>query len=154
MLVKDIKFLEWLCFLWIKDKNTSTRVFMHREQLPVQTQQPEDKRCRRGCPLPVSLLERREKSETWVKTHVHANVFVHRVTSLTRSPNSLVRGENLEIRDNHGWYVPSKVVLQPMTVHFEIWSVSLRQFDGTIWKDFCSCGWACPTGFKFPREDL
>ena len=63
---------------------------MHREQLPVQTQQPQTK----DAEVPSSryLLERREKSETWVKTHVHANVFVYRVTSLTRSPNSLVHG--------------------------------------------------------------
>ena len=42
---------------------------MHREQLPVQTQQSPDKRCRRGCPLPVILLERRDKSEQSVKTY-------------------------------------------------------------------------------------
>ena len=40
-----------------------------------------------------------------------ANVFDHRVTSLTRSPHSLVHGEGLKILDNHEWYVLSKVVL-------------------------------------------
>ncbi|GKD96151.1 hypothetical protein Tco_1380048 [Tanacetum coccineum] len=49
-----------------------------------------------------------------------------KVTKLDPSPNTLVLGEGLEIWDNHGWYVPSKVVLESMTVHLEVWPVGLR----------------------------
>ncbi|GKF86245.1 hypothetical protein Tco_0254072, partial [Tanacetum coccineum] len=54
--------------------------------------------------------------------------------SLTQSLNLIVLRESLEIRDNHRWYVPSKVVLKSMTIHLEVWPVSLRQLDGAIWK--------------------
>ncbi|GJR64163.1 hypothetical protein Tco_0010228 [Tanacetum coccineum] len=61
--------------------------------------------------------------------------------SLTQSPNSFVLGEGLEIRDNQLWYIPSKVVLNSMTVHLEVWPGVLRKLNGAIWKDLGNGEW-------------
>ncbi|GJU83479.1 hypothetical protein Tco_1285844 [Tanacetum coccineum] len=54
-------------------------------------------------------------------------VFVHRVTSLTRSPHSLVRGESLEIRE------------------YQL---------SAIWKDLGYGEWSTPAGLKLAQENL
>ncbi|GKF14437.1 hypothetical protein Tco_0055899 [Tanacetum coccineum] len=54
-------------------------------------------------------------------------VFVHRVTSLTRSPHSLVHGESLEIHD------------------YQLCA---------IWKDLGYSEWYTPAGLKLARENL
>ncbi|GJX91509.1 hypothetical protein Tco_0344835 [Tanacetum coccineum] len=45
---------------------------------------------------------------------------------LDPSPNYSYPWECLEIWDNHGWYVPSKVVLNPVPVYLEVRPVRLR----------------------------
>ncbi|GJT50179.1 hypothetical protein Tco_0976336 [Tanacetum coccineum] len=74
--------------------------------------------------------------------------------SLTQSPNSFVLREGLEIRDNHLWYFLSKVVLNSMTVHLEIWPRVLGELNGSIWKDLGYGEWSRPTGFQLAREHL
>ncbi|GKC21364.1 hypothetical protein Tco_1023514 [Tanacetum coccineum] len=74
--------------------------------------------------------------------------------SLTHSPNSLVLREVLEIHDNHGWYVPSKVVLKSMTVHLEVWLGVLGKLDGAIRVHLGIGEQSGPMGLKLAREDL
>ncbi|GKC69399.1 hypothetical protein Tco_1115282, partial [Tanacetum coccineum] len=67
-----------------------------------------------------------------------------KVTKLDLSPNSLVHGESLEIRDNHRWYVPSKiVVLKSMTIHLKVITENLSNGE-----------WSSPAGFELARENL
>ncbi|GJS97955.1 hypothetical protein Tco_0819125 [Tanacetum coccineum] len=46
---------------------------------------------------------------------------------LTHHKDLLILGESLEIWNYQVWYVPSKVMLDAMTIHFEIWPVGLRK---------------------------
>ena len=73
---------------------------------------------------------------------------------MTLSPHSFVLGESLEIRDNHGWNVLSKVVLHTMSIHFKVWTVILRQLDGAIRINLSNSEWTSPSGFELSREDL
>ncbi|GJU50378.1 retrovirus-related pol polyprotein from transposon TNT 1-94 [Tanacetum coccineum] len=69
------------------------------------------------------LYKRNQSIQT---IHMFPMKRLFKVTKLDPSLNSLVLGEGLEIRDDHSWYVPSKVVLESMTVHLEVWLVGLR----------------------------
>ena len=74
--------------------------------------------------------------------------------SLTRSPNSFVLGESWEIRDYHGWYVPSEIVFQTVTIHLKVGTIELSQLNGTIREHLCYGEWSRPTSFKLTRENL
>nr|GFB21857.1 hypothetical protein [Tanacetum cinerariifolium] len=89
-----------------------------------------------------------------VNSHESLLVFGNRVTSSTRSLNSLVLRESLEIWDFHWWYISSIVVLQTMAIDFEIWTVSMRQFGSAVRINFGYGERAGPAGLEFSRKDL
>nr|GEX90079.1 reverse transcriptase domain-containing protein [Tanacetum cinerariifolium] len=60
----------------------------------------------------------------------------------------------LKIRDNYLWYVLSKVVLESMTIHLEVWSAGLREFDGFIREYLGNSEWSSPADLKLARENL
>ncbi|GKF13100.1 RNA-directed DNA polymerase, eukaryota [Tanacetum coccineum] len=53
---------------------------------------------------------------------------------LTHHKDLLILGESLEIWNYQVWYVPSKVMLDAMTIHFEIWPVGLRKLTSAVRK--------------------
>ncbi|GJS30770.1 hypothetical protein Tco_0491390 [Tanacetum coccineum] len=77
-----------------------------------------------------------------------------KVAMLDTSPNLLVHGEHLEIWDYQLWYIPSKVVLQTVTIHFEVLPEVLGYLDSAIWKNLGYSEWSTPAGLKFARENL
>nr|GFC33246.1 hypothetical protein [Tanacetum cinerariifolium] len=60
----------------------------------------------------------------------------------------------LKIRDNYLWYVLSKVVLESMTIHLEVWSAGLREFDGFIREYLGNSEWSSPADLMLARENL
>nr|GEW16784.1 hypothetical protein [Tanacetum cinerariifolium] len=89
-----------------------------------------------------------------VNSHEALLVFGDRVASSTRSLSSLVLRESLEIHDFHWWYISSIVVLQTMSVDFEIRAVSMRQFGSAIRINFGYGERAGPAGLEFSRKYL
>nr|GEV35497.1 hypothetical protein [Tanacetum cinerariifolium] len=59
-----------------------------------------------------------------------------------------------QVQDNHRWYVLSKVVLESMTIHLEIWPVDLRLLDCAIREYFGDSEWSSLAGLKLARENL
>ncbi|GJT14000.1 hypothetical protein Tco_0861042 [Tanacetum coccineum] len=60
----------------------------------------------------------------------------------TVPPNYWSMG-TFRIRDNLGWYFPSKVMFYTMTIHFKVGPGVLDNGE-----------WSRPTGFQFARENL
>nr|GEW67378.1 hypothetical protein [Tanacetum cinerariifolium] len=107
-------------------------------------------------PSSISMVENRKKIEMdrHGVTPTKLLVFGYRVASSNRSLNLLVLRESLEIQDYHWWYIPSIVVLQTMTIDFEIRAVSMRQFGSAIRVNFGYGERAGPAGLEFSRKNL
>nr|GEY36509.1 hypothetical protein [Tanacetum cinerariifolium] len=74
--------------------------------------------------------------------------------NIVRNTPSPIEGESLEIRDYQLWYIPSKVVLNSVAIHFEVRPVGLRWLNRAIWKDFGNSERSTPEGFKLARENF
>nr|GFB51908.1 hypothetical protein [Tanacetum cinerariifolium] len=63
-----------------------------------------------------------------------------------RSLYSVVLKESGNVWNLQRWWVSSMIVLESMTIHFEIATIWVDQLDGSVRVDFRNGEWAEPTG--------
>nr|GEY06719.1 subtilisin-like protease SBT3.9 [Tanacetum cinerariifolium] len=64
----------------------------------------------------------------------------------TRSLYLVILRESVNVWNLQQWWVSSMIVLESMTIHFEVATIWVDQLGGSIWVDFRNGKWAGPTG--------
>nr|GFD06235.1 hypothetical protein [Tanacetum cinerariifolium] len=58
------------------------------------------------------------------------------------------------IRNLQRWWITSMIVLESVTINFEIATIKMDQLSSTVRIDFRDSEWARPTRFKLTQENL
>nr|GEZ69235.1 retrovirus-related Pol polyprotein from transposon TNT 1-94 [Tanacetum cinerariifolium] len=67
-------------------------------------------------------------------------------TRKTDADHAVVLKESVNVWNLQRWWVSSMIVLEAMTIHFEITTIWVDQLGSSVWVDFRNGEWAGPTG--------
>nr|GFC12228.1 hypothetical protein [Tanacetum cinerariifolium] len=60
----------------------------------------------------------------------------------------------MKVQNLQRWWISSMIVVEAMTIHFEIATIWVDQLGGSVWVDFRNGERARPTGLYLTRENL